>query len=72
MNEHLKEFALRVRTHELFKGWMEELEKQRPVVPEYRPQETRDAEHALLERIKYETARQQGFDLFRLYLTGEK
>jgi len=51
---------------------LKELKQLRPVIPEYRPQETRDSEAQLVEQMKYETARQQGFDLLYRALTGER
>ena len=51
---------------------LKELKQLRPVIPGYRPQETRDLEAQLVEQMKYETARQQGFDLLYLALTGER
>lgn len=51
---------------------MRELKKLRPVVPKYVPQDTRDAESQLLERIKFETAQQGGFDLLYFILTGDR
>lgn len=56
----------------LFLELLKEIDQQRPVVPNYRPAESSEDERALLERIKFESGRQAGFDLFRLYLTGEK
>lgn len=72
MNEHTKEFLARLRLEPLFFDVLKEIDKQRPVVPSYQPTESGEEERALLERIKYESGRQAGFDLFRLYLTGEK
>ena len=72
MNEHVKDFATRIRAHELFPEWIAEIDKKRPVVPTYEPTESSEEERALLERIKFETARQRGFDLFRLLITGTK
>ena len=51
---------------------LKELKQLRPLIPTYRPQETRDSEAQLVEQIKFETARQQGFDLLYLALTGER
>jgi hypothetical protein len=51
---------------------MKELKQLRPVVPAYKPQETRDSEAQLIEQIKYSTALQQGFDNLYRALTGER
>jgi len=40
MNEHVKEFATRIRAHELFPEWIAEIDKKRPVVPTYEPTES--------------------------------
>lgn len=56
----------------LFLDLLKEIDKQRPVIPKYQPAESSEEERSLLERIKFETGRQAGFDLYRLYLTGEK
>jgi len=72
MNDHVKEFVAKVRAHELFSDFVAEIDKHRPVVPRYRPTHSGEEERALLESIKFETARQDGFDLFRLFLTGNK
>lgn len=55
-----------------FKLVMKNVKEARPVIPSYRPQETRDMEAQLVEQMKYETARQQGFDLLYQILTGER
>ena len=72
MNEHTKEFLARLRMEPLFLDLLKEIDKQRPVIPKYQPAESSEEERSLLERIKFETGRQAGFDLYRLYLTGEK
>ena len=51
---------------------MKEMKERRPVLPRYQPQATSEANQELLEKIKFETGRQDGFDLIYLILTGER
>ncbi len=68
MNELLK--ALRESRE--FKIIMEGVKENRPIVPAYKPQKTIDETQNVIERIKYESARQEGFDLLYQTLTGHK
>lgn len=61
-----------LRANQIFHRLMKELRAlSRPVVPGYRPGSTEEIA-MLVEKIKYETGRQEGFDLIYLYLTGER
>lgn len=53
-----------------FKIIMAQILKERPIVPEYRPQDTQDETHNLVERIKYESAQRTQFDRLYRRLTG--
>lgn len=72
MNPVIKEFVLQVRINPLFSEWMKDLKQARPVVPKYVPGESTMETEALLERIKYESGRKEGFDLVYLLISGEK
>lgn len=61
-----------LREHEAFKLALEELAKYRPVIPRYSPASTLEEEEHSLRRIRYESGRQDGFDLLMMYLAGEK
>lgn len=70
--EH-KAFMSTIIVNPLFKGAMREIYQQlRPVVPVFKPGQSREEDFALLERIKFETGRKDGFDLFYFHLTGER
>lgn len=49
---------------------LEIFEERRPTIPSWRPQETQDANAALMEEVKYASAMQQGFDLLYSILLG--
>lgn len=72
MNEHTKAFLAITRENPLFKDMVNEFRKLGPVVPKYTPQASTEANEQLLERIKFESGRKEGFDLLLLFLTGEK
>jgi hypothetical protein len=72
MNEHTKLFLAQTREHPLFKDLINEINKQRPVIPTYQPGQSQEETYSLLERIKFESGRKEGFDLALLLLTGEK
>jgi hypothetical protein len=61
-----------LRMNPLFRETMKEVLKFRPVVPAYRPGHSSEEMQSTLERIKYESGRQEGFDKIYLILTGEK
>lgn len=63
----LKELLLKLNETPEFQVIMEELIKQRPIVPKWSP----DGGELLMERIKFEMARQDGFDLLKRLLTGK-
>jgi hypothetical protein len=55
-----------------FKIIMDGVKKDRPVVPSYKPQKTMDETANMIENIKYQSAKQEGFDLLHQILTGQK
>lgn len=68
MNEALR--LLRERPE--FQMALKSVRMQRPVIPQYRPGKTPEEEQNIVNRIKFETGRQDGFDLLFTFLTGEK
>ena len=55
-----------------FQAVMAESKQHRPIVPEFKILKTRDEQEHLLDQIKFQTGRRDGFDfLFRL-LTNQK
>lgn len=67
-----KQFLQELRLNPLFKEAMKEIYKSRPVVPAYKPGQSQEESISLLERIKYESGRKEGFDLIYLLLTGDR
>lgn len=68
-----KAFLQDMRVNPAFRSAMKFIaENHRPVVPAYKSAQTKEEEFAMLERIKFESGRQEGFDLVYLLLTGEK
>jgi hypothetical protein len=67
-----KRFLSELRENPLFQEAMKEVKKFRPVVPRYKPGMNTEENSSLIERIKYESAREEGFDLIYLILTGER
>lgn len=61
-----------LRGTENFKAIMSDMLGNRPIVPEYTPQDTIDQTANLIETIKYKTAQRAGFDLLFTILTGSK
>ena len=53
-----------------FRQMMKEMGTQRPVIPTWKPQDTRDENEKLIEDIKYASALQQGWDLLFQTLYG--
>lgn len=72
MDKLAKQFLQELRLNPLFKEAMKEIKKFRPVVPAYKPAQSREEEDSLIERIKYASGEQSGFDLVYLVLTGER
>ena len=72
MTENGKVWLAEIRNDPKFKQVMKEFRTLRPPVSKYRPQISQEANNELLERIKYESGKQDGFDLIFLLLTGEK
>lgn len=54
-----------------FRAVMNSMLLHRPIVPAYRPQATADAQQMHVEDIKFQSAKQEGFDLLFLALTGK-
>jgi len=61
-----------IREHQMFTMAIEELKKFRPVVPRYSPASSLEEEEHNMRRIRYESGRQDGFDLLMMYLSGDK
>lgn len=62
---------IKLRESQEFASIMQTMEKQRPIVPRYQPQQTKEAQEVLMEKIKFEMARQDGFDRLFSLLTGK-
>lgn len=71
-NDAVKAFVQQVAANPLWKEWVLHLKSQRPVVPKYQPGISAEETAGTLERIKYESGRQAGFDHLMHHLTGEK
>lgn len=67
----MKELLKQLRETREFQEIMDAMSKHRPVIPEYRPAGSREANDGLIETIKYESGRQDGFDLLFKLLTGK-
>lgn len=67
----MKDLLLKLRESAEFKQIMDELQKNRPVIPDYRPQATREETEYLVEKIKYQSGLRDGFDLLSKLLTGK-
>lgn len=68
----MKELIPQLRESRDFQAIMADVMKQRPVVPEFKPGDTRDATDNMMEKIKYFSAQRVGFDLLYQILTGNK
>jgi hypothetical protein len=55
-----------------YQAVMAEVFTQRPGIPRFSPQQTSAENEALVEKIKFEAARQIGFDLLYTLLTGQQ
>lgn len=64
-------FLGQLRQDAKFRHVMRDLGKLRPVVPEYQPQASQEANQHLLEQIKFESGRRAGFDAIYRFLTGD-
>lgn len=67
-----KQVLSELRENPLFQKAIGELKKFRPVVPAYKPGQSLEENASLIERIKYESGRREGFDLLYLILTGDR
>lgn len=72
MTPDSKRWLVEIKNDPKFKQVMREFRELRPLIKSYKPQESIEATQALLEEIKYESGRRDGFDLIYLQLTGEK
>lgn len=62
-----------LRLNQHFRAALKELkELHAPVVPVYKPGQSQEETFSLLERIKFESGRKEGFDLLYLLLTGDR
>lgn len=61
-----------VRKSPEFRAAMEESLKHRPVIPAFVICDTKDEQEMVVEKIKFHTARQNGFDFLYQYLVGRK
>lgn len=50
---------------------MDDAGKHRPIVPTYRPAGSLEESNAVIEEIKFQSGRQEGFDFLFKYLTGK-
>lgn len=66
------ELLKQLRQNLEFNQIMDKLWEERPVVPVYIPQDTMDKQNLLMERIKFDLGRQDGFDQLYRRLTGRK
>jgi hypothetical protein len=55
-----------------FRQLLKEILSARPIIPTWKPQETRDGNEKLIEDIKFASAFQQGWDLLFVTLNGVK
>jgi hypothetical protein len=69
MSPVIKEYIARLRMDPLFQQWAKEISEARPVVPSYVPG-TPEETQTLVEQIKFDTGRRDGFDLAMLHITG--
>lgn len=67
----MKDLLAKLRESAEFKQIMDELQRNRPVIPDYRPQATREETEYLVEKIKYQSGLRDGFDLLSKLLTGK-
>jgi hypothetical protein len=72
MDPVVRQFLQELRINKLFHASMKEISKHRPVVPAYKPGQSREEADSLMERIKFESGRKEGFDLLYLLLTGDR
>jgi hypothetical protein len=72
MTPNGKTWLAEIRNDPKFKQVMKEIRQLRPPVSKYRPQISQEANSELVERIKYESGKQDGFDLVFLLFTGEQ
>lgn len=72
MTPDAKRWLIEIKNDPKFKVVIREFRELRPLVSRFKPQGSVEANNELLERIKYESGRQDGFDLIYLQLIGEK
>lgn len=67
-----KDLLTELRARGEFAAVMTDLLEHRPAVPAFALAKTHEEQYMIVERIKYHTAMQQGFDLLYQHLTGRK
>jgi hypothetical protein len=73
LSPQVKAFMAELIVNPIYKKAMQEIsEMTRPVVPSFKPGMNQEENFSLLERIKYESGRKEGFDLLYLRLTGDR
>jgi len=72
LSPQAKEFWSLVRANPHFSEVMKEVKSRRPVVPAYKACQTQEEQFSIMERIRFESGRQEGFDLIYLLLTGDR
>jgi hypothetical protein len=65
-----KELLRQLRESSEFQVIMTDMAKMRPVVPDYRPQGSTEANSSYIELIKYQSGMKDGFDLLYRALIG--
>lgn len=72
MNEATKAFIQITVANPLWKDFVAHVKKQRPVITSYKPGLSREETDHAIEKIKYESGLQAGFDIALLHFTGDK
>ena len=67
-----KKWLVELRNDPKFRQVMKEFKELRPFIPRFKPQASIDGSAELMEQIKFESARQDGFDLIYSQLTGDR
>lgn len=72
LTDNGKTWLAALRNDPKFLQVTKELKALRPVIPQFHPQASQEANNELLEQIKFISGKQVGFDLIYSFLTGEK
>jgi len=67
-----KELLFALREDPRYQAVLAEVSLQRPTIPRFEPQRTTEENDALVEKIKFFSAQQKGFDLLYMALTGQQ